>query len=79
MATPADFITATADLSHAAPHQWGAFITQLRAYADAQRDACVRCPLDVLPTMQGRAQGVAELVKELTGAPTAADRMRRNR
>ena len=56
-----EFILAAAQLSRAAPDQWGAFMVAFVDYVDVRRNECVQAPIAALPTAQGRAQALVQL------------------
>jgi hypothetical protein len=71
-----ELVLAAARVARRAPEEWKLFMAVFGLYANEQQTQCVRSTLDVLPTMQGRAQTSMYLNDLLANCVKAADSMK---
>jgi hypothetical protein len=68
-----ELILAAARLARTAPQQWDEFVTAYQDYTDDKIIAVVQAPVELLQTVQGRAQGLTSLGRVLTDCRKTAE------
>jgi hypothetical protein len=74
--TEALLVRAAMRLRAASPEAWSEFLAALDAHSTEARDRMLGAALELLPTAQGRAQSLRDLLKVLGEAPARFERLR---
>ena len=69
---------AAAALARFAPDAWGRFVKAFVDYTDDKIVECVSAQIDMLPTVQGRAQSLVQFGKLLDNCTKTAESIDKN-